>query len=81
MVCGILSSTCESGVPTEFNFAKTFGPVILTAKKIDLSLNVILLPGCFLKTFIDIMRFSVLFYVFTCLFTCVVFYSPFIRLS
>jgi len=30
--------------------------------------HVILLPGCFLKTFIDIMFFSLLFYVFTFLF-------------
>jgi len=29
------------------------------------------LPGCFLKTFIDIMLFSLLFYVFTFLFTCI----------
>ena len=28
-------------------------------------MNVILLPGCFLKTFIDITLFSLLFYVFT----------------
>ena len=32
---------------------------------------------CFLKTFIDIMLFSLLFYVFTFLFyTCIVFDSP-----
>jgi len=37
-------------------------------QRIALLLNVILLPGCFLKTFIDIMLFSLLFYVFTFLF-------------
>jgi len=39
---------------------------MLTAKKdLGLSLNVILLPGCSLKTFIDIVLFSLLFYVFS----------------
>ena len=42
----------------------------LITKKTDLSLNVILLPGCFLKTFTDIMFVTLLFYVFTCLSTC-----------
>jgi len=37
-------------------------------------LNAILLPGCFLKTLIDIMLFSLLFYVFTFQFSIIVFY-------
>ena len=37
-------------------------------QRTDPSLNVILLQECFLKTFIDIMLFSLLFYVFTFLF-------------
>ena len=37
----------------------------LITKKTDLSLNVILLPGCFLKTFIDIVLLHCYFYVFT----------------
>ena len=36
----------------------------------------ILLPGCFLKTFIDIMLFSLLFFIYIPFFTCIVFYSP-----
>ena len=41
---------------------------LCTQQKIDLSLNVILLPGCCLKTFIDSVLFSLLFYSLTCLF-------------
>jgi len=41
---------------------------LCTQQKIDLSLNVILLPGCSLKTFIDNVLFSLLFYSLTCLF-------------
>ena len=37
----------------------------------DLSLNVILLPGCFLKTLIDIMLVTLLFYILTFLFLSV----------
>jgi len=38
-------------------------------------MNVILLHACFLKTFIDIMLITLLFYAFTFLFTCIAFYS------
>ena len=37
-------------------------------QRTDLSLNVILLPGCFLKTFIDIVLVTLLFSAFTFLF-------------
>jgi len=43
-------------------------------QRTDLSLNVISLPGCFLKTSIDIMLVTLLCCVFTFLFTSVVFY-------
>ena len=58
-------------------------PITLSSpQRTALLLNVILLPGCFLKTFIDITFFSLLFYLSrpTSLFTCIVYYSPFSKL-
>jgi len=49
----------------------TLGPdptTLSSPQTADLSLNAILLPGCFLKTFISIVLFSLLFYVFTFVF-------------
>jgi len=39
--------------------------IFCSPQRVARLLNVILLPGCFLKTFIDIMFFSLLFYVLT----------------
>jgi len=50
---------------------------LCSPQRTDLSLNVILLPGCFIKTFINMMLVTLLFYIFTFLFfTCIVFYFP-----
>jgi len=47
----------------------TLDPITLSSpQRIALLLNVILLPGCFSKTFTDIMFFSLPSYVFTFLF-------------
>jgi len=47
------------------NISLGLNPTTLSSlQRIDLSLNVILLPGCFLKTFIDIMLFSLLFCIY-----------------
>ena len=46
-----------------------YHPITLSSpQRIDRLLNVILLPGCFLKTFIDTMFFSLISYVFKFLF-------------
>jgi len=51
------------------NITLGLDPITLSSpQRIVLLLNAILLPGCFSKTFIDIMFFSLLFYVFTFLF-------------
>ena len=56
-------------VPWAQNITLGLDPItIRSQQRIARLLNVILLPGCFLKTFIDIMFFSLLFYVFTPLF-------------
>jgi len=50
---------------------------LCSPQRTDLSLNVIFLPGCFIKTFINMMLVTLLFYIFTFLFfTCIVFYFP-----
>ena len=64
------------------NITLGLDPVTLSSQqRTDVSLNVILLPESFLKTFIDIMLGTLLFYVFAFLFfTCIIcfIYSYFI---
>jgi len=56
-------------VPWTQNITLGLDPTTLSSpQRAELSLNVILLPGCFLMTFIDIMLNTLLFYVFTFLF-------------
>jgi len=56
-------------VPWTPNITLGLDPVTLSSQqRTDVSLNVILLPECFLKTFIDIMLGTLLFYVFAFLF-------------
>jgi len=63
----VLHSTLPGTVDTKYHLRPR--PHNLSSpQRIARLLNVILLPGFFLETFIDIMFFSLLFYVFTFLF-------------
>jgi len=63
----VLHSTLPGTMDTKYHLRPR--PTTLSSpQRIDRLLNVILLPGCFLKTFIDIMFLSLLYYVLTFLF-------------
>ena len=59
-------STLPGTMDTKYHIrSRLLDPTTLSSpQRADLSPNVILLLECFLKTFIDIMLFSLLFYVF-----------------